>query len=69
MLASAQVVMTDLGKVKGQNMIKAIFVASPDPFVQETGKYYPTYSHLLEIYQAGDQTEEQASNPDTEKTK
>lgn len=36
----------DVGKVKGIPLIKAVFIAPPDPFLQETGKYFPLYGKL-----------------------
>lgn len=36
----------DVGKVKGVAQIKALFVAQPDPFLQENSKSFPFYSHF-----------------------
>lgn len=36
----------DVAKIKGVSLIKAIFAASPDPFLQETGKYFPAYARV-----------------------
>lgn len=38
----------DVAKVKGAPLVKALFVAPPDPFLQETAKYFPLYSRLAE---------------------
>lgn len=34
----------DVGKVKNQWQVKAIFVAAPDPFLAQTAKYFPHFS-------------------------
>ncbi|MBX9568106.1 MAG: hypothetical protein K2X77_04385 [Candidatus Obscuribacterales bacterium] len=39
----------DVAKVKGVPQIKAIFVAQPDPFLQEIGKNFPLYSHFDQV--------------------
>lgn len=39
----------DVGKVKGVAQIKAIFVAQPDPFLQENSKNFPLYSHFDQV--------------------
>lgn len=38
----------DVAKVKGAPLVKAIFIAPPDPFLQETARYFPLYSRLAE---------------------
>lgn len=38
----------DVAKVKGAPLVKAIFIAPPDPFLQETAKYFPLYARLIE---------------------
>ena len=39
----------DVGKVKGVAQIKAIFVAQPDPFLQEISKNFPLYTHFDQV--------------------
>lgn len=36
----------DVGRIKGQWMIKAIFIAPPDAFLADTSKYFPNYSRF-----------------------
>lgn len=36
----------DVAKVKNQGQVRAIFVAAPDPFLEQTAKYFPLYSQL-----------------------
>lgn len=53
----------DIGKVKGASQIKALFIAPPDPFLQETAKYFPLYSRLTEP--AADKEKEKEAAPPT----
>ncbi len=36
----------DLGKYKNQWLVRAIFIAAPDPFLEETSRYYPLLSRF-----------------------
>lgn len=36
----------DVGKYKGQTLIKAIFIAPPDPWVAQIAKVLPLYNHI-----------------------
>lgn len=51
----------DVAKVKGIPQVKAIFVAQPDPFLQEIAKNFPLYSHFDQLAEKKDATEAAAA--------
>jgi hypothetical protein len=48
----------DVGKLKGQWQIKAIFIAAPDDFLAETAKYFPFYTSYVQAAEAKTQPQE-----------
>lgn len=50
----------DVGKVKNQWAVKAIFVAPPDSFLSETAKYFPPFSR----FEQKEQEKKDAQSPD-----
>jgi hypothetical protein len=48
----------DVGKVKGQWQVKAIFIAPPDEFLAETAKYFPLYSSFVQKNEAKNEAAE-----------